>query len=78
MWQWFLRAVQAAIFGTIIYWDVTENFTNSRPVIAIFYGVLLAFAATQGLMGLRWLLLGRKGGTSQHQGIERPLIRDRE
>lgn len=57
MWQWFLRAVQVAIFGTIIYWDVTENFTQGRPAIAIFYGVLLAFAATQGLIAARSLAI---------------------
>lgn len=55
MWQWFLRAVQAAIFIFFVYGDWRDNWTNGRPIGAIFVGILFAFAATQGLMGLRWL-----------------------
>lgn len=63
MWQWFLRAVQIAIVAVVMYADYDENISNGRPGIALISGVILAFGATQGLIGLKWLLVDRKRGT---------------
>lgn len=64
MWQWFLRAVQIAVFGFFVIGDLIDNYTEGRPAFAILYGGLFAFAITQALVGLKWLFVDRKRGTN--------------
>ncbi len=56
MWQGFLMAVQVAVVALWLYADYDANLTDGRPAMALAMGIICAFGATQGLIGLKWLL----------------------
>jgi len=65
MFQWFLRIVQIGIVALFLYADYDANISDGKPMIALIGGAIMAFGATQAILGIKWLLDGRKRRASR-------------